>query len=345
MWALKNNTPFEAERNWIRDKDGMHWWIVAVRATYDIAPDGSIKLSEKQLPPILAPEYFGACGTSSLKYDSDLLYIKPNTDVLVHAHAYAPEGKKVTMVPVALCFEKVEKQLIVHGERWYKGGLGGVHMTKPEPFLKCPIMYEFAYGGSDFSDEDPKKHRMDEYNPVGKGVASKAERLVDTPAYTIEYTSGNPKSKGPAGFGPIDSSWLPRRKLAGTYDDKWTKSRKPLLPEDYQETFALSAPEDQRPEKPLVGGEQITLYNMTPEGQLTIELPKIELECTTHIRKRKVNHEPPRLITVLIEPEEKRLSLTWQTSLKVAAPESDYLDQTEISEKKNTEDDDELEED
>jgi hypothetical protein len=82
-------------------------------------------------------------------------------------------------------------------------------------------MYEYAYGGLILPTKIQKKHRMDEYNPVGKGVAGKAERLVDTPAHTIEYPNGNPKSKGPAGFGPIDSSWLPRRKLAGTYDEKW----------------------------------------------------------------------------------------------------------------------------
>ena len=33
MWALRNHTPFAADRNWTRDKDGHHWWIVAIRAT------------------------------------------------------------------------------------------------------------------------------------------------------------------------------------------------------------------------------------------------------------------------------------------------------------------------
>jgi hypothetical protein len=33
---------------------------------------------------------------------------------------------------------------------------------------------------------------------------------------------------------------------------------------------------------------------------------------------------------VLVEPDARRLSLTWQSALRVAAAHADYLDQTEI---------------
>jgi len=102
MWALKNQTPYAAERNWTRDKHGVHWWLVAVKATFDIAPSGRLTLADEQPPPVLAPEYLGEPGRSSLRHDSELLAVKPNTDILVHAHAHAPGGKPAPTVPVAL---------------------------------------------------------------------------------------------------------------------------------------------------------------------------------------------------------------------------------------------------
>jgi hypothetical protein len=46
MWALDNRTPYKAGSTWGRDKDGVHEWIVAVKGTFDIRPDGSLVLSE-----------------------------------------------------------------------------------------------------------------------------------------------------------------------------------------------------------------------------------------------------------------------------------------------------------
>ena len=62
MWALKNHTPYAAERNWTRDKRGVHQWIVAVKATFAIATDGKLSLLDEQPPPVLAPEYHGEPG-------------------------------------------------------------------------------------------------------------------------------------------------------------------------------------------------------------------------------------------------------------------------------------------
>ncbi|QRK14063.1 DUF2169 domain-containing protein [Archangium violaceum] len=217
----------------------------------------------------------------------------------------------------------------------YDRGLLSVTVTRPQPFTTRPIRYEFAFGGSDLSDPDPQKHRIDERNPIGRGFARRAAHVVGELAHAIEYPRGEPAEMGPAGFGPIDSSWIPRRKLAGTYDARWEQSKKPLLPDDYEPAFALSAPTDQRTEKPLVGGERVEILNMTPEGVLRFELPRMSLDFTTRIGTRREQHGA-RLVTVLVEPEEKRLSLVWQSVLRVRAPEADYLDETEIVERGGT---------
>ncbi|WP_342377714.1 DUF2169 domain-containing protein [Myxococcus stipitatus] len=191
------------------------------------------------------------------------------------------------------------------------------------------------FGGSDLSDADPQKHRVDERNPIGRGFARRVPHLIGKQAHAIEYPRGEPAEMGPAGFGPIDSAWMPRRKLAGTYDARWAQAKKPLLPDDFDPDFALSAPKDQRTRKPLVGGERVELLNMTPDGVLRFELPRILLRFTTCIGTRREPHSP-RLVTVLVEPEERRLSLVWQSTLRVPAPDADYLDETEIVEQRST---------
>jgi hypothetical protein len=157
-------------------------------------------------------------------------------------------------------------------------------------------------------------------------------RLVDTPAHAIEYADGDPASVGPAGFGPIDPAWMPRLALAGTYDAHWSRTKSPLLPDDFDPAYASSSPTDQRPPTPLVGGEEVELVNMTPEGALLFTLPRLSLEFTSRFGPRREPH-PSRLASVIIEPDERRLCMVWQSTLRVPAPEADYLDGTEIVER------------
>lgn len=337
MWMLDNQTAYGAERNWIRERDGAHRWLVAVRATFDIGPGGVLKLADEQKPPVLAPEYFGEPGRSSLKCDSDLLGVKATTDILVHAHAHAPNGRLATHVVVRLRVGGLDKALVVHGDRRYrtareKGVLG---VTSSAPFESRPIHYEWAFGGSDTESPDTQKHRHDSRNPLGKGVAVDAARLEGRPAHCIEYPQGDPAKVGPAGFGPIDSFWSPRLERAGTYDAKWERARRPLLPEDYDERFVQCAPADQLPERPLRGGERVELTNLTPEGLVRLELPKLDFVFTTRVAGRREVHGAT-LATVLLEPEEKRLAMVWQTSLPVTRGDADRLELTRIEERAST---------
>jgi hypothetical protein len=333
VWIVTNQTPYGAERNWLRDKQGKHQWLVAVQATFDIGPAGRLRLADEQPPPPLEPDYHGDPATSSLRRDSEMLAWKPSTDVIVAASAHAPGGKPAPAVPVSLRVGELEKTVVVHGTRVYYKGAVGLTTTAPRPFVTQPIQYEFAYGGSDTAHSDPRKHRIDDRNPVGRGFTLDERRLENQPAHALEYPKGNAAKAGPAGFGPLARSWAPRLQRAGTYDQAWAKSKKPLLPDDYDDRFALGAPQDQWPAKPLRGGETITLVNMTPEGALRFELPKIYLTFTTSISKREEEHRAPTLATVFIDTERRKLSLVWQSTLAVSGRELDYLDETVVGEK------------
>src|SRR5690606_23468518 len=124
--------------------------------------------------------------------------------------------------------------------------------------------------------------------------------------HNFEYLDGDPATAGPAGFGAIDSFWNPRRQFCGTYDEAWQQQRHPLLPLDWDPRCLLCAPQDQQPRQPLRGGEQVELLNLTPQGVLRFELPKVYLTFTTHIDNRREEHRS-QLSTVLIEPDQRRL--------------------------------------
>ncbi len=338
MWALNNTTPYGAERTWWRDSTGAHHWLVGVQATFEAQPGGSLRLTDEQPPPELAPEYWEEPGQSSLRCEARLVHPKPTTDVLVEASAYAPQGKPAASVPVGLRIHNLpRKELRVFGTRAYFSGLTGLSTTSPHPFISRPLRYEGAYGGTDTSSADPSAHSADLRNPVGKGYAKKNSTLDNQEAHYIEYVNGHAKKAGPAGFGPIDRHWLPRNPFAGTYDAEWETRQKPLLPVDYDPRFMLCAPHDQRPLKPLYGGERIELVHLTPpsfssSGAWVFDLPKIYLTFRTHFGSRSEEHRS-RLSTVFIDAERQRVSLTWISSLAVKARDADYLDQTRVGEK------------
>jgi hypothetical protein len=310
MWAIHNHTAYAVERTWIRDAHGLHHWIVVVKATFEFDDYGRLRLADEQLPPLHEPEYLGEPGRSSLRYEADLIARKPSTDVIVNAHAHAPGGRATREIVVGLRVHDLDKALLVR---------------RDEPFVSWPIVYEHAYGGADMPDEDPRRHRIDPRNPVGVGLVS------SRPAPSVLYPRGDPSRAGPAGFGAIASHWSPRLELGGRYDEAWARKRKPLLPADYDEAHLLCSPVDQRPRERLRGGERIGLVNLTPTGALQLELPTIGLSASTRVSVSSCEHGF-ELATVVIEAEQRRLIMVWQSSLRVAATEVEYLDGSEICE-------------
>lgn len=315
MWQLDNRTPFAAERGWVRDRDGTEIWLVAVKATFDIQPDGTLQVSKTQPPVLRAPEYAGEPGKSSIKYESDLVLTKKTTDIIVVGHACAPAGQAVTELDVGLRVGPVQKVLRVFGDRYW----GAFGATSPEPFDRMPLVYERAYGGRDLQSDAPDKD-WEWRNPVGTGFAVSGAHAtglrlpnIEQPADLIGSWRDRP---APAGFGVIASDWQPRAGLAGTYDEHWMKTRQPLLAEDLDDRYFQSAPVDQQAPEFLRGGEPVVLLNMTPGGPLRFFLPKVYLGFETRFYDggREV-HKQRRLHTVILEPDVMRVSVVWHSAL------------------------------
>ena len=311
MWQVDNRTPFAAERGWVRDRNGTEIWLVAVKATFDIKPDGSTEVSKNQPPVLRVPEYFGEPGKSSIKYETDLILTKTTTDVLVIGHAYAPNSSPVTELDVGFRVGPVKKILRISGDRTWG--------TKPKQFVKMPLVYERAFGGVDHASDHPERD-WDWRNPVGTGFAIKKSHLEDIPMPNIEYPDQRFQSWDdrpmPAGFGPIASHWQSRASFAGTYDDKWMKTRQPLLPEDFNERFFQCAPADQQAPQFLRGGEPVVILNLSEDGELKFFLPKLYFGFETRFYdgSREI-HKNRNLHSVILEPDYPRVSLVWHSAL------------------------------
>ena len=337
MWMLENHTPYEAERSWVQDKNGVQHWIVVVKATYDIRPNGSVALAEAQVPILRLAAHNGDPASSSLVHEADIVGRKVATDVLVSGTAYAPGGKRVRSTEVGLRVANVNKTLLVSGDRRWGSTAGILGMTGAEPFETMPLTYERAFGGFDRADEDVTLHRMYDTNPVGTGFATRERHLIDRALPNVEYPEqrvrGWKDRPTPAGLGPIPCWWSPRREHSGTYDQRWMAERAPLWAIDFDDRYHQAAPPDQQVGSFLRGGETVELTNLTPSGLLRFALPKVHLGFTSFFG-REQQHHVGHLDAVIIEPDSNRVMLLWQSLLE-CHHKVDYLDKTRILEKSN----------
>ncbi len=318
MWQLDNRTPFAAERAWVRGRDGAEIWLVAVKATFDVLPDGSTAVSKVQPPVLRLPEHHGEPGASSIKYEADLVLTKKTTDIIVVGHAHAPAGTAVQHLDCGFRVGTVQKLLRVFGERrWGRSGPGDA-----QHWQSMPLVYERAFGGADARSASPQTD-WDWRNPVGMGYYTAAEHAREQPLPHIEDPKALIKSwddrHPPAGFGAIASHWQPRVRFAGTYDEHWQQTRAPLLAADMDERCYQCAPADQQAPEFLRGGEAVVLHHLHPSGRITFTLPKLDLGFETRFFDGSQElHANRHLHTVILEPDVAalpRVSLVWHSAL------------------------------
>jgi hypothetical protein len=311
---LRNNTPFTCQQLPLLDKKGANILRIVLKAGYEFTQDGGLQIAEDQPEVVMEDKYWGEPGQSSVRYESDVTLDKPHTDLVINGHAHAPRGRAVREMNVYVRYqERLLKRLRVFGDRVWKRGPLGWRKTTPKPFVKMPIVYDRAYGGSDEKGSEPR-------NRSGTGYASRlGNKFKGTPVPNIEFPNQlikSPRDKPtPAGLGVISKNWEPRLSFAGTYDDAWLENGFPLLPHDFDMRFNQSAPPDQWIARPQ-GGEVIKITGMSPDGDLHIKLPPCLMRLTLHYKDHSED-KPMDLDTILIEPDEQKLTLTWRASADI----------------------------
>ncbi len=324
-----NSTPFNAAPFSHMDATGAESLVVVVKGTWTIREGKELVVAAEQTPIRHAPEYHGDPGSSSLRYDTDMVPEKPGTDCVLLGHAWAPEAG-ATQVHVTLAAGPVQKTIRVFGERIWIKCLGIVSMSRPAPFEKIPLVYERAFGGSDTSWPDPKHYEFCLENPVGKGFMGRRTKIepdgmrlpnLESPTHPIRKPKDRPV---PSGFGMIAPYWSPRAGYAGTCDEHWRRHVSPLPPEDLDTRFYSSASPGLASGKHFAGNEQVLVKGAHRYGRLIFDLPGITPRVTVR-RMGGSDDLAMWLDTIIVEPDEERLTLVWRGRFSVNGKLRDIL--------------------
>lgn len=317
-------TPFEASLDAVIDKDGSAAHVAVLKATYDIRPDGSLRVAERQVPVTVADEFFGDPGTSSPADQGDGVFFKPDTDVVVMGRVYAPGGRPVEQTEASVTVGKVSLTARVTGDRTWTAGVVGVRASPPTPFAEMPITWGRAFGGIDATDPDPKRHRWDQRNPAGTGFRVSRTDLegvalpnFEDPRHPMSNWSDKP---APRGFGFIGRGWEPRLKYAGTYDDAWQANRMPILPADFDYRFFNGAPPELIHPGHLKGGEEVRMVNLSRRGTEAFRLPRVRVRFLVVARRKRAVVDAA-LDTVRLLTDGPRVVLVWRSKYAVALNE------------------------
>jgi len=321
MMHLVNRTPFKAFALPAICHQDNHHVVVIVKGTFDIGDTthGPF-LAAEQAEINLADVYWGELGKFSLQYEADTAISKPGTDVAMIGKARAPRGP-VRQLDVGLRVGSLSKVVRVFGNRYWVKTASGWSMTAPEPFEVMPLVYEFAYGGTDPWQEPDGPPDFDQRNPVGRGYAGPrshqaTDRIplpnIELPDQLITDIRQRPE---PAGFGFIARNWQPRSLLMGTYDENWEKQRNPLLPGDFDPVCYAAASDGLRADHYFAGGEAVAISNVSANGQMNFTLPGNRVKVVSYINQQRLEHDTV-MDTVVIEPLRNRVMLTWRVAIR-----------------------------
>lgn len=326
---IDNRTPFAFEALYLVDEEHRPLLVPLVKGTFAIGRDGRCTRADEQVPIDLAGTFWGDDPeTSSYRYEPEVAFTKPTTDIVLVGHACAPRADTTELrvgLRVGTGAGALEKEAVVFGDRRWSRTAGIASPSKPVPFEKVPLSYERAYGGWDRSHADPTRHTSEQRNPVGVGFRSGGGFDEDLRLPNVEDPRAPIRAQGdrptPAGFGFLSPHWAPRAALAGTFDEAWTKGRAPFLPKDFDRRHLNAASPGLVAPGYLRGDEPVVAVGVRPEGLLSFGLPGVPAPAA---RVVLIDGGAPEdvalnLDTVIIEPEHRRVVLLWRGMLALTS--------------------------
>lgn len=320
MLQIRNPTGLAATAFLSPDPDGVDTVYAVVKGTFALGPhpDGAEPLlAPEQTPIALAATHHADPATSSIRMPSDMSLAKPATDVLLTGRAHAPDGRPATGMDVSVRVGPVRRTVRVFGDRVWVRRFAGYRASDPAPFVRMPLVWERAFGGTVVVRGTA---RAEPRNPVGTGywepgAASPREGLalpnLEDPEHPIRSTALGPT---PACFAPVAEHWLPRRDYAGSYGEAWQRHRAPYLPADFDPRFFQLAPTAMVAPGYLIGGEPVEALGVTPSGALRFTVPRLAVQVT-YVVDGAPEPRPAPLDTVLVQPDIRRVLLTWRAAL------------------------------
>ncbi len=320
---LNNLSPFPADCRPDLDLQGRVCVNLALKASFRL-DNGLLLPAERQLPihdaPVLWPDTEPE--QDGPRYEDDLTPPKPATDLLINAVAYAPGSQPLTQFEVGLRVAGRTERLRVFGPRVWRqsallGGGGRAVIETLAPIRHLPLRLALAFGGE--VRREGTVQALDARNPYGRGWCGDDGQIdgvllpqQERPDTLIETPHDHPV---PGFWGGYPADCLHRRKLFGTQDAEWLRLRAPRQAADFDPYAYCTSDPSLRFSPHWQGGEHLTLWRLTPDGECQVQIPR--WHCWLQLRY--AGAEPLRqrlkLDTVLVEPDEGRLCLTWRAQL------------------------------
>lgn len=312
MYRILNRTPFDVALMPSVEPGGRDFATVLVKGTFR-ADGGAVDIAAEQGPLLAAATYTGRPGASSIRYESDMCPPKPSTDIAVVGRVFT--SSKTRQLDLSFRVGALERRLRVWGARVYRRRALGWALSSPELIEEIPLCYERAFGGADLSAENPDHHDWEARNHIGVGFVAEHSTAdlegqalpnFENPDALLQHPGDRP---GPVGLGFIAPQWEPRVSYAGTYDDAWRTEVCPWPPDDLDARFFQAAHPDCI--APIRGGEAITITHALPGGRpfhAHVPTRSIHVQAKAGGREQQLDLA---LQTLLIEPLEGRLQLTW----------------------------------
>jgi len=310
--VFENKTPFPAI-GWLSlNNQAKEFTSVVVRVKYlfdTMNKEGvwSLKLDTKQDELFGEDIFYDEPLTSSVRFESDYIAYKPHADLIVNAHSYSEEERSwncaVKMLRQNKVTEKkellVKQELKVYGQRYWVDKLLFWEASRAEPCSKVELRYENAFGGFKLNPKYKEGNGEEKYlsfyekNPVGKGFYlkkhSKKDEMelaqiegIDEPVYE-PFTTFEPQ-----GLGFIHRSRKNRLLLAGTFDDVWTQTKSPIMPDDFKEEYNNGAhPNLQYREGYFKGNDVVELYRLLKgKEKQSFKLPNFYFKGRYHVQDK-----------------------------------------------------------
>lgn len=285
--SLTNYTPFPALAWETLDQHNRRYMSTLCRVKFKI--DIANSIAQLRLDPeqgeLFGSDVYYDDNDQELRYPSDYVAFKKNTDIIVNARSFSPNNQPSKRWKCSVEIVDMEdkpiitKTLQICGERFWRRGFIGWRLDEPKECPHVPIRYSYAYGG-EIIDEEGTQILSYEDNIAGRGLLDKKHSQKVHIAPQIEsiddpIDEDKPYHRYlPQGFGAIDKVSNLRLAHAGRYDEDWLKEHHPRLPQDFNEAFNQSAHPDLIYQGYLPSNAKFRLINLTRDyANITFTLP------------------------------------------------------------------------
>ena len=250
--------------------------------------------------------------TRSLRHADDLAIFKPHGEWLLAGTCHPPRATGLSTVTVQV--GAARKTLAVFGDRHFTRM--GLAISEPASFTAMPLSWERSFGGPGHASNPHGRGLVAHDGPDGRRIP--LPNLED-PGAPITGPASRPS---PAGMGPLTTDAQARRAHAGTYDQRWRRSRWPYFPEDFRYEFFNAAPIDQQIAGYWRGDEELALHHLLPQQPLLrTRLPGVRPRAFLHPHAQPASalREVPLVLdTITIDTDAGLVLCLWRGLVELA---------------------------